>query len=332
MSFGGGSGSSSSISTSTDVALNNPANNDALIYDSTLQKWKNAVSQSAPVSSVAGRTGAITLAAADVSGVLASANNLSDVASASAVRTNLGLGTAATMSATAGGDLSGTLPSPTVARVNGVAVTGTPSNGQVLTAGSSSTASWQAPAVTGLTTVAVQTANYSVNPNELVPIDATAAGLSVTLPAAPVDKARVTIKKIDATTNIVTVACGGSDVLNKSGGSTTATLSLTNQSLTLQYYAASAIWYVVSDDIPLSQLDNRYPKLSIATAKGDLLAASAAGVVSRLGIGADGQALVADSSQVTGLKYAGVRTVYVGDTAPGVTPNVGDVWIDTSGS
>ena len=42
MSFGGGGGGSSKISTSQDVALSNPADGQALIYDGTLAKWKNA--------------------------------------------------------------------------------------------------------------------------------------------------------------------------------------------------------------------------------------------------------------------------------------------------
>jgi len=80
---------------------------------------------------------------------------LSDLASASSARTNLGLGTAATISATAGGDLSGTLPNPTVAKVSGVSVSGTPSSGQVLTATSGTAASWQTPSTTSTSALTV---------------------------------------------------------------------------------------------------------------------------------------------------------------------------------
>lgn len=62
MGFGGGG--SSSISSASDVALNNPGGNQVFTYDTATSKWKNAP---APVTSVAGRTGAVSLGVADIS-------------------------------------------------------------------------------------------------------------------------------------------------------------------------------------------------------------------------------------------------------------------------
>ena len=50
--------------------------------------------------------------------------------------------------ATVGGDLSGTLPNPTVAKVNGISVSGTPSLGQALVATSGTAAAWSSVAGT----------------------------------------------------------------------------------------------------------------------------------------------------------------------------------------
>lgn len=47
-----------------------------------------------------------------------------------------------------------------------------------------------------------------------------------------------------------------------------------------------------------------YPKKSLVTTKGDILAATASSTLARLGVGTDGQALVADSTTSTGIKWA----------------------------
>lgn len=58
--------------------------------------------------------------------------------------------------------------------------------------------------------------------------------------------------------------------------------------------------------ISLTSADVGAPALSLLTTKGDILAATAAATAARLGVGADGTALIADSSQTTGLRWGAV--------------------------
>jgi hypothetical protein len=75
---------------------------------------------------------------------------------------------------------------------------------------------------------------------------------------------------------------------------------------------------------------------STLTAKGDIYAASAPGVVGRVGVGINGQVLTADSSQTRGLAWSTVSVTpriaqVVTATTTSVTNTAGSGWIDVSG-
>lgn len=113
---------------------------------------------------------------------------------------------------------------------------------------------------------AVKTANYTAAAGDLIPCDVSGGGFTVTLPAAPADKTRIYIKKIDTSTNQVTIARGGStDVFEKASGATSLTLKLQFQAKLLTYNASAGIWYV-SYDLSLTTLDARFAALSLGTA------------------------------------------------------------------
>lgn len=110
-----------------------------------------------------------------------------------------------------------------------------------------------------LTRTAVKTSAYNAVAGDLVPVDTTSGAVTITLPTAPANKTTIAVKHVtQGSTNAVTVALGGSDVFNKAGGATSATLSTLNQAQLYQYDAATAVWTVVADDLTLTVLDTRY--------------------------------------------------------------------------
>jgi hypothetical protein len=108
---------------------------------------------------------------------------------------------------------------------------------------------------------AVQT--YTSSPitalaGQFIPVDTTNGNVIVMLPTVPTNGSRVEIKMVkQAGTNTVTINTGSGDTFNDDN-TLSVTLKLLNQAAMLQYSLSARVWYVQSDDLPLSQLDGRY--------------------------------------------------------------------------
>lgn len=101
----------------------------------------------------------------------------------------------------------------------------------------------------------VKTGAYTAAVGDLVPCDISAGGFTVKLPNGPANGTRVGAKATAtnaAGTNLLTLACQGTDRINEAGGAVTLTLQLHDQGTIVQY--DSGIWYVVDDSLPLGAL------------------------------------------------------------------------------
>lgn len=100
-----------------------------------------------------------------------------------------------------------------------------------------------------ITPTTVKTSNYTAVVGDLVKCDIT-SGFTVTLPTAPADKSEIIVKIVApaSPSNTLTIAAGGSDVFNVSGGSTSLSLTRKFHSVWLQYQSSGALWIVKSTD------------------------------------------------------------------------------------
>lgn len=166
---------------------------------------------------------------------------------------------------------------------------------QVVTAGWLTTLSNGAP----VPVYAVQTSGFTIAAQGFYPVDASSGSVSAQLPTAPADGYLVTVKMINTNQQLgytVSALPGGGDVFNSAGNTAPRTLVLLNQAIALQYQAANSTWYILSEDLPLTQLKNTLPDwLNVknwgATGNGKL--------VTDAGITATGSTLTSSSANFT---------------------------------
>jgi Cu/Ag efflux protein CusF len=147
-----------------------------------------------------------------------------------------------------------------------------------------------------LTPTATKTANYTAAAADLALFDATSGNLVATLPTAPADGTIVEVKKVDSSSNTVTITCGGSDTFTVGGGMTLV-LAVAGHAVIVRYTAALSKWTAVSNDVPLASIDSRYGAAAAVTTN----TYNIANEVSRA---TAAEALLTPLASVTELEYA----------------------------
>jgi hypothetical protein len=100
---------------------------------------------------------------------------------------------------------------------------------------------------------------YTAAANQFVRVDTTAGPVTVTLPAAPPNGTQVGIGIVTFVTgNYVNVACGGSDVMFKAGGPTSANSALQYNNSSVTWLYDTGVWQRTSIATSLASTDSRY--------------------------------------------------------------------------
>jgi hypothetical protein len=142
-----------------------------------------------------------------------------------------------------------------------------------------------------LTQVPMQTSACTASPNQIVPVSTVSGNVTITLPTGAPAGSIVVVKMVTlGTGNSVTVQAVSGDQFNHAGGGTSLILSVSGQGVILQYSAG--IWMVLSDDLPLPQLESLFLPLPSGTpSAGQVPVATGAGQASAWGSGGGGTVL-----------------------------------------
>jgi Repeat of unknown function (DUF5907) len=214
---------SNTLAGDTDVNIASPTDGQVLTYDGTSTKWANKPAPTAANATTS--TPGLVQLAGDLGG---SGTN------ATSPKVNFGNDTLHVP--LAGGTMTGKLTVPSFQ------LTASPANGNVLTSDASGNAVWQAPASSNTHSVkTISSGPYSITTtDEIILVNASSGNITLTLPTAVANTEAYDVKKIDSSTNTVTVNTTSSQTID---GGATAVLQVQYASITL--VSDGSNWFVV---------------------------------------------------------------------------------------